>query len=104
MSRDPVLSAVGLQTFLSEHGEWAVTKAGELERTFEFPKFLTGIAFVQQLAAVAEEHDHHPDLDIRYTKITVRLFTHDSKGLTARDVKLAAECDRLAKKSREAGR
>lgn len=98
MPRDPALSTVGLQTFLSDHPDWSVTKTGELERTFEFPKFLAGIAFVQQVAAVAEEHDHHPDLDIRYTKITVRLFTHDSKALTARDVKLAAECDRLAKK------
>ncbi len=98
MARDPALSAVGLQSFLSEQPGWSVTKAGELERVFEFPKFLTGIAFVQQVAAVAEEHDHHPDLDIRYTKISIRLFTHDSNGLTARDVKLAAECDRLAKK------
>lgn len=97
MARDQPLSTVGLQTFLTEHPQWAVAKGGELERTFTFPKFLAGIAFVQQLAAVAEEHDHHPDLDIRYTKITVRLFTHDAKALTARDVKLAAECDRLAK-------
>jgi 4a-hydroxytetrahydrobiopterin dehydratase len=99
MPRDPALSAAEVQSFLSEHPDWSVTKTGELERTFTFPKFLTGIGFVQQVAAVAEEHDHHPDLDIRYTKITVRLFTHDSKALTARDVKVAAECDRLAKKS-----
>ena len=100
MARDKTaLSAVGLQSFLAEHPGWSVTKAGELERTFEFPKFLTGIAFVQQVAAVAEQHDHHPDLDIRYTKITVRLFTHDAKALTDRDVKLAVECDRLAQKS-----
>jgi 4a-hydroxytetrahydrobiopterin dehydratase len=99
MPRDPALSAEGVQTFLSAHPEWSVTKAGELERTFKFEKFLEGISFVQRVAAVAEQHDHHPDLDIRYTKITVRLFTHDSKALTARDVKLAAECDRLAKSS-----
>ena len=85
-----------VQQFLSEHPGWALTKGGELERTFTFPKFLAGIAFVQQLAAVAEQQDHHPDLDIRYTKITVRLFTHDAKALTARDLKLAAESDQLA--------
>lgn len=96
--RDQPLSAVGVQTFLSEHPGWALTAKGELERTFAFPKFLAGIGFVQQLAAVAEEHDHHPDLDVRYTKITVRLFTHDSNAVTARDVKLAAEADRLAAK------
>ena len=98
MARDPALSAAALKTFLTSHPDWKVTKAGELERTFTFPKFLAGIAFVQEVAGVAEANDHHPDLDIRYTKITARLFTHDSKALTARDVKVAAECDRLAKK------
>ncbi|MBS1151566.1 MAG: putative pterin-4-alpha-carbinolamine dehydratase [Myxococcaceae bacterium] len=98
MARDPALSSVGLQTFLSEHPEWSVTQGGELERTFTFARFLGGIAFVQAVAAVAAVHDHHPDLDIRYTRVTVRLFTHDSKALTARDLQLAAECDRLAKK------
>lgn len=97
MARDKTaLSTIGLQTFLSEHPGWAVTPAGALERTFEFPTFLGAIAFVQQVAAVAEQHEHHPELDIRYTKVTARLFTHDAKALTARDVKLAAECDRLA--------
>jgi 4a-hydroxytetrahydrobiopterin dehydratase len=95
--RDQPLSSVGVQSFLSEHPGWALTAGGALERTFTFPKFLAGIAFVQAVAGVAEAHDHHPDLDIRYTKVTVRLFTHDSKALTARDVKLAGECDRLAK-------
>lgn len=94
--RDQPLSAVGVQSFLSEHPGWALTKAGELERTFAFPKFLEGIAFVQRVAAAAEQHDHHPDVDIRYTKVSLRLFTHDAKALTARDVKLAGECDRLA--------
>ncbi len=97
MSRDPALSAAELQAFLVEHPQWSVAQSGELERTFVFSKFLEGITFVQQVAQFAEEQDHHPDLDIRSTKITARLFTHDSKALTARDVKLAARCDQLAK-------
>lgn len=100
MGRDQTpLSADALKTFLTAHPGWSVTKAGELERTFEFPKFLTGISFVQAVAQLAEQQDHHPDLDIRYRKVAVRLFTHDAKALTHRDVKLAAECDRLARES-----
>lgn len=93
--RDQPLSAAGVQSFLSGHPSWALTNGGALERTFAFPKFLAGIAFVQALAAAAEDQDHHPDLDIRYTKVTVRLFTHDSNGITARDLKLAETADRL---------
>jgi 4a-hydroxytetrahydrobiopterin dehydratase len=93
--RDPTLSAGELEKFLSSHRGWTLEK-GALVRTFTFPNFLTGINFVQQLAAVAEALDHHPDLDIRYTKVTVGLFTHDSNGLTSRDLKLASESDRLA--------
>lgn len=98
MGRDRTpLSAEGLKTFLLEHPGWSVNNAGELERTFEFPKFLAGISFVQKVAQVAEQQDHHPDLDIRYRKVTAHLFTHDAKAITPRDVKLATECDRLAK-------
>ena len=88
---------MGLQTFLSEHPDWLVTKAGELERTFEFPKFLAGIGFVQQVAAVAEEHDHHPDVDIRYTKIVGSQSTHDSGGITQKDLDLARAMDVVEK-------
>ena len=87
--RDQPLPAVGVQRFLSEHPGWALTKAGGLARTFSFPKFLAGIAFVQALAAAAEDQDHHPDLDVRYTTVTVRLFTHDSTGITAPALTLA---------------
>ncbi len=97
MLRDPLLTPAELQTFLSAHPEWSVNKAGELDRTFTFEKFLVGIHFVQTVGSAADAADHHPDLDVRYNKVSVRLSTHDSHGLTARDSKLAAECDRIAK-------
>ncbi len=97
MARDLALTPAQLQAFLVAHPNWAVTNSGALERVFSFGKFLDGIAFVQQLAMLAESKDHHPDLDIRYTKVTVRLFTHDAKALTHRDATLAVECDRLGK-------
>jgi 4a-hydroxytetrahydrobiopterin dehydratase len=62
---------------------------GALVRTFRFADFVHAVDFVEQLAEVAEAHRHHPDIDIRYNKVTLRLTSHDAGGLTDRDVKLA---------------
>ena len=95
MKRDTTpLPAADLQKFLAEHKGWTV-EGGQLQRTIEFPTFLTGIAFVQKIAAVAEAADHHPDLDIRWRKVTMRLFTHDAKALTRLDVEVATSADSL---------
>ena len=73
------------------------TRAGTaITKTFAFAKFLDGIAWVHRVALVAERLDHHPDLDIRYTKITATLATHSAGGLTKLDFDLAREMDALA--------
>jgi 4a-hydroxytetrahydrobiopterin dehydratase len=59
-----------------------------LER--RFPTFMEGIAFVNRVAEAAESLDHHPDITIEYTKVTLRVSTHDSGGLTEADFTLAA--------------
>ncbi|TQL01353.1 VOC family protein [Cellulomonas sp. SLBN-39] len=51
--------------------------------------FATGLALVEAIGAVAEEVQHHPDLDLRYAFLDVRLVSHDAGGVTARDVALA---------------
>ena len=66
-----------------------------IARTYEFPAFLAGIAFVQRVAAAAERADHHPDIDIRWRRVTCALSTHDRGGVTALDVALAREIDGL---------
>jgi 4a-hydroxytetrahydrobiopterin dehydratase len=58
--------------------------------------FLAGISLVQRVAEAAESRDHHPDIDIRYTTLTFTLSTHSEGGLTAKDLELAGEIDRLA--------
>ena len=65
-------------------------------RQVEASSFLDGIALVQRVAEQAEELDHHPDIDIRYTTITFTLSTHSAGGLTRKDLELAGRIDRLA--------
>ena len=60
-----------------------------LERTFELPSFPEAIAFVNRVAELAEAEDHHPDVTISYTKVTLRWTTHSEGGITERDRALA---------------
>jgi len=69
---------------------------GALVRTFRFADFVHAIGFVEHLAEVAEQQQHHPDIDIRYNKVTLRLSSHDAGGVTPRDVRLAEALQRLA--------
>ena len=75
--------------------EW--TREGDaIRKTFSFGKFADGIRFVDRVAVAADAMDHHPDIDIRYTKITMTLATHSAGGLTAKDFDLAAQIDAAA--------
>lgn len=67
-----------------------------LVRTVELPTFPEAIALVDRVARAAEERDHHPDMDVRWRTLTFVCSTHSAGGITARDVDLAEEIDRLA--------
>ena len=60
-----------------------------LVATLEAPDFPTAIRLVDEVAVEAEEMDHHPDIDIRYTKITCSLSTHSAGGITEKDLAMA---------------
>jgi 4a-hydroxytetrahydrobiopterin dehydratase len=71
---------------------------GTLRRTVSAPDFMTGIRIVDDVAVVAEELDHHPDVDIRWRTITFSVSTHSKGGVTGRDVELARRIDAIAKR------
>ena len=84
-----------IQSKLGELEDW--TRNGDnIERTFRFAAFMEGIEFVNRLARTAEESDHHPDIDIRYTRVKLALTTHSVGGLTALDFDMASQADRLS--------
>ena len=66
-----------------------------ITRSVQAASFMDGIRLVQQVAEVAEDLNHHPDIDIRWTTVTFALSTHSEGGLTAMDLRLAADIDRL---------
>jgi 4a-hydroxytetrahydrobiopterin dehydratase len=74
--------------------QW-VQEGDTITRSVKAPTFLDGIRLVQQVAQVAEDLDHHPDIDIRWRTVTFRLSTHSAGGLTAKDLRLATDIDRL---------
>ncbi len=70
-------------------------KGATLTRTFEFKDFPEAIKFVGRVAKLAEKAWHHPDIDIRWNKVSLTLSTHDAGGLTEKDFALAQKFDRL---------
>ena len=67
-----------------------------IQRVFEFPDFKAAMVFVNKIADAAEQANHHPDIDIRYNKVTMALVSHDSGGVTGRDVRMAEKINQLA--------
>jgi 4a-hydroxytetrahydrobiopterin dehydratase len=72
-------------------------KGDFITKKFEFKKFMDGIHFVNDIAAIAEKLDHHPDIHIRWTTIRLEIQTHDEGGVTLLDVKLATEIEKYLK-------
>lgn len=67
----------------------------EIRKTYHFGTFEEAIAFVNRVADRARRADHHPDIDIRYDRVTLALSTHSAGGLTGKDFDLAREIDTL---------
>jgi len=83
-----------VEAFLQEHSEWS--RSGDsINRTFEFEGFSEAMGFVVRVALEAEKADHHPDIDVRWNKVTLDLSTHSEGGLTPKDLKLADTADGL---------
>ena len=77
---------------LLQLSDWTLN--GEsIQRTFGFDDFVQSMSFVSRVADRAEAVQHHPDILVRYNKVTLTLSTHDAGGLSEKDLAFAAECD-----------
>jgi 4a-hydroxytetrahydrobiopterin dehydratase len=94
--RDPALTEDELATALAALPGWSVV-GGKLASSRDLPSFLEGIGFVQAVGAIAEELDHHPDIDVRWRTVRLAVNTHDSGGaITNRDIELARRVNALS--------
>jgi len=90
-----VLSAADLATALDSRRQWSGDPSS-IERTVEAPDFMTAIRIVDDVAEVAEQANHHPDIDIRWRRVRFALVTHDAGGVTDLDLDLVAHIDAIA--------
>jgi 4a-hydroxytetrahydrobiopterin dehydratase len=91
------LSAKQVSLHLKAVPKWS-KRAETISRTFEFAGFLESIAFVNRIARKAQKSNHHPDIDIRFDKVTLKLTTHDEGGITEKDFSLARQGDDIFSK------
>lgn len=82
------------RTFLDAHEGWAI-EGETLTKTFSHDSFAAAVGFVAAVGVLAEKAFHHPDIDVRYTKVTISLTTHDAGGLTSNDTDLATAIESL---------
>ena len=88
------LNATQIKSGLAKVPHWK-KRGRTITRTYLFRNFPAAVKFVNAVARLAEKAWHHPDIDIRWNKVTLVLTTHDAGGLTGKDFKLARQFDRL---------
>ena len=94
----PRLSDADLAKELATLPGWNVTD-GMIRKKFAHPTFPEAIVFVNAVAQLAEVANHHPDVDIRYSDITLSLVTHDQGGITEKDIALARQVETARRKA-----
>lgn len=92
-----VLDQRQIHAALADHPHWE-SRDNALVRPVNAPDFMSGIRLVDEVAVVAEEANHHPDVDIRYTTVTFRLTTHSEGGVTSNDVDMAGRIDEVVER------
>jgi 4a-hydroxytetrahydrobiopterin dehydratase len=94
----PMLSATQVIAGLAKLSGWKLHGDDAdvaIEKTFAFNNYLRTMAFVNAIAYIAEQQDHHPELLVRYNTCSVRFNTHDVQGITQSDLACAALVDAL---------
>ena len=89
------LSHEEIELFLSNNNDWNLVDEKWIERKYRFKDYLQGIQFVNQIAQLSEEENHHPFISIDYKLIQVKLSSWKENGLTALDTRLAQEYDAI---------
>ena len=88
------MTAGQVESSLADLPDWTEV-SGEIQRTYQFDDFVEAMKFVNAVADAAERAQHHPDILVRYNKVTLTLTTHDAGGITEKDFDFAQVVDAL---------
>ena len=89
---DTPLAAAEIEKWILEHRGWK-QKDDSITKEYVLGSFRDSIVFMNRIASIADDLNHHPDIDIRYNKVRLTLTTHDAEGLTKKDLTLAQRID-----------
>jgi 4a-hydroxytetrahydrobiopterin dehydratase len=86
------LNEESIQGWIESRRGWKL-KDRSVTKEFKFPSFRSAIVFVNRIATLADEQNHHPDIDVRYDMVRIALTTHDAGGITENDLRMAEQID-----------
>ena len=81
-----------IEGWVAIHPRWQY-RDGAIHKKYTFPTFRSAIVFVNRVATIADELDHHPDINVRYNSVSLAMTTHDAGGVTKKDIGLAERID-----------
>lgn len=90
----PILTKKEAENLLKQTSGW-ILEENKIKKVFKFKNFVEAIKFVNKVSSLAEKEGHHPDIDIRYSRVTLVLWTHAIGGLSENDFILAAKVEKL---------
>ena len=92
MAKPEKLNNASIQSWLKSRKGWK-RKSNALTKEFHFSSFRDSVVFVNRVATLADTADHHPDIDVRFDRVTLTLSTHSAGGITQKDLTLAEQVD-----------
>lgn len=94
---DQILTDQQIENILPElNVAWSDIPGQGLVRVFNTGSFNSGVKLINQIAKIAQEHNHHPDIHLTFSEVEVTLSTHSVGGVTQRDIDLAKAIDQLS--------
>ena len=97
MEGTPAMTAEEASSLTNQLRGWELKEGKKIRKHISFPDFRSAWKFLDRVAEIAEEEDHHPDLHLSWGKLEIELWTHKAGGLTENDFILAAKIDGIAK-------
>lgn len=99
---EPPLQGKALEELSEDLGEeWEIVEEHHLEKTYELEDFRSALDFTNRVGEIAEDQDHHPDIELGWGRVQLSIRTHKIEGISENDFILAAKADRAFEEMQE---